>query len=184
MRQPVHKDCAFVHPMFPYYFIANIPLCDFSEANGATEFWLGSHAHTSWRDNDVLTDMADRPGSFARINEPVPNVSAAARQARRLVRPPLQPPLRRGDVVIRDLRTWHAGMPNGSDRHRIMVGLGYQSPAHPNYTMRLHLPASQRTFFLGDAPANVDVRANVYTDQELAELKIDSFFDLRPEYLE
>src|ERR1700761_4766675 len=50
MRQPVHKDNTYPHPQFPYYFIANIPLCDFTIANGSTEFWLGSHAHTSETD--------------------------------------------------------------------------------------------------------------------------------------
>lgn len=28
--------------------------------------------------------------------------------------------------MIRDLRLWHAGMPNETDSHRIMLGLGYQ----------------------------------------------------------
>lgn len=41
------------------------------------------------------------------------------------MRPPVQPELRRGDIMIRDLRLWHAGMPNSSDEHRIMLGLGY-----------------------------------------------------------
>jgi hypothetical protein len=28
--------------------------------------------------------------------------------------------------MLRDLRTWHAGMPNESDNYRIMLALGYQ----------------------------------------------------------
>lgn len=28
--------------------------------------------------------------------------------------------------MLRDLRTWHAGMPNESDHYRIMLALGYQ----------------------------------------------------------
>lgn len=41
------------------------------------------------------------------------------------IRPPVQPVVERGDIMIRDLRLWHAGMPNSSDKHRIMLGLGY-----------------------------------------------------------
>jgi hypothetical protein len=28
--------------------------------------------------------------------------------------------------MLRDLRTWHAGMPNESEEYRIMLALGYQ----------------------------------------------------------
>ena len=28
--------------------------------------------------------------------------------------------------MIRDLRTWHAGMPNESSEDRIMIAIGYQ----------------------------------------------------------
>jgi ectoine hydroxylase-related dioxygenase (phytanoyl-CoA dioxygenase family) len=66
VRQPAHKDNTFAHPLFPYYFIANVPLCEFSRANGATEFWLGSHAATTTADQPRSVSDADRapyPGS-------------------------------------------------------------------------------------------------------------------------
>lgn len=125
MRQLAHKDCAFDNPMFPYYFIANIPLCDFSVENGATEFWLGSHAHTTGRDNVVATEELIEIAKYGRVGEPLPAISEAAKEARMKIRPPIQPAARRGDIMVRDLRTWHAGMPNSSDKHRIMLGLGY-----------------------------------------------------------
>ena len=35
--------------------------------------------------------------------------------------------------MLRDLRTWHAGMPNESEDYRIMLALGYQVGTHaPN----------------------------------------------------
>ena len=125
MRQPVHKDCAFAHPQYPYYFIANIPLCDFTVESGATEFWLGSNVHASWRDQVIATDESI-VGLYGRMNEPLPRITEQAKEARIKVRPPVQPQALRGDIMIRDLRTWHAGMPNSSAHHRIMLGLGYQ----------------------------------------------------------
>lgn len=125
----MHKDSSFDHPLCPYYFIANVPLCDFTADNGATEFWLGSHAQTSVGDQQtaphdggggVYSNKLYGPGA------PIPWIAEEPLAQRRAVRPPCQPEARRGDVVIRDLRTWHAGMPNPSSAHRVMLGLGYQ----------------------------------------------------------
>lgn len=55
LRQPVHKDITFYHPQCPFFVIANIPLCDFSPVNGSTEFWLGSHSHTTGHDQVIAT---------------------------------------------------------------------------------------------------------------------------------
>lgn len=138
MRQPEHKDSAFDHPKCPYYFIANIPLCDFTVANGATEFWLGSHVNTSIDDQQVLTEDAVVSNKSFRAGESIPWIAEDAKEARRLIRPPLQPEARRGDILIRDLRTWHAGMPNHSDGHRIMLGLGYQVRAIVTLVYEFH----------------------------------------------
>lgn len=126
LRQPEHKDSAFDHPKCPYYFIANVPLCDFTVENGATEFWLGSHAQTTVEDQQTVNGDQMVSMKMYKTGEPIPWITEEAKQARRAVRPPMQPEARRGDVMIRDLRTWHAGMPNHSDKHRIMLGLGYQ----------------------------------------------------------
>ncbi|TPX12312.1 uncharacterized protein E0L32_006959 [Thyridium curvatum] len=145
MRQPVHKDCNFDHPLFPYIFIANIPLCDFS---------------TTCRDQEVAsTPESIRPYPVARVGESIPPITTEAKERRLKVRPPIQPACYRGDIMVRDIRTWHAGMPNSSGEHRIMLGLGYQSPSYPNYTMRLHLPYAQREFFLQHGGDLVDVRS-------------------------
>lgn len=42
-------------------------------------------------------------------------------EARRKVRPPIQPSLPKGSVIIRDFRLWHAGMPNKTDDPRVML---------------------------------------------------------------
>ncbi|KAK6064066.1 phytanoyl-dioxygenase family protein [Seiridium cupressi] len=183
IRQPVHKDSIFAHPQYPYYFIANIPLCDFSVANGATEFWLGSHATTSVHDQS-LSAATDAEGDLSKPGDRTCFIAADALEERRRLRPPVQPSVQRGDIMIRGIRLWHAGMPNESNEHRVMLGLGYQSPTHPNYRMRCHLPLSSQSFFLGHASGFVEVRTNIYPDEELAKSKPDEYFNLQSDDLD
>lgn len=152
MRQPVHKDITFHHPTCPFYFIANIVLSDFSTENGATEFWLGSHAHTTSSDQVPCTEETkvrrQVPG------DPSCNVKPEIVERRRTIRAPIQAQCSKGDIVIRDLRTWHAGMPNESENDRIMIAIGYQVSV-PNSAMtycsdcgrRLGTPTMRRDCF-------------------------------------
>lgn len=126
MRQAEHKDSSFDHPRCPYYFIANVPLCDFTIENGATEFWLGSHVNTTVEDQQTAPEDGPYSNKMYKAGDHIPWIAEKAKLAQRAVRPPIQPEALRGDIMIRDLRTWHAGMPNHSDQHRIMLGLGYQ----------------------------------------------------------
>lgn len=103
-----------------------MPLCDFTADNGATEFWLGSHVGTTIEDQQVVTAGQQVSLKFFQAGDRIPWLTGEAKEARRAVRPPVQPEVCRGDIMIRDLRTWHAGMPNNSANHRIMLGLGYQ----------------------------------------------------------
>ncbi|KAJ5646241.1 hypothetical protein N7490_002613 [Penicillium lividum] len=180
MRQAVHKDNAFIHPQYPYYFIANIPLCSTSVKNGATEFWLGSHAHTSNRDQRVATKPEEITAHYL-LGEPLPAVTEEAQEMRRSIRPPIQATCSAGDIMIRDIRLWHAGMPNETDSHRIMLGLGYQNPVFPNSSMMCHLPASQREFF-ENTPGNLEVRSKFYEEEDFERTTLDSVFNLRPVY--
>jgi hypothetical protein len=125
MRQPVHKDISFrIHPTAPFYVIANILMDDFSPENGSTEFWLGSHKTTTADDQDTTEGKTC-------------NILPDRLEARRQVRPPVQARAKKGSITLRDLRTWHAGMPNPSEKNRIMIALGYQARWWPNYTQRL-----------------------------------------------
>ena len=125
LRQPVHKDVAWRdHPRAPFYVIANVPLADFGPENGSTEFWLGTHKDTSAADQDAT------PGSTCFVLED-------KLAARRAVRPPVQVRAKKGSITLRDLRLWHAGMPNPSEENRIMIAVGYQARWYPNYTQRL-----------------------------------------------
>ena len=126
LRQPVHKDVVFKHPTCPFYVIANIPLCPFNKNTGATEFWLGSHAHTTGADQIPVDDKSELANATLVIGEPSADIKLDVLEARREKRAPIQPVCEKGDICLRDLKTWHAGMPNESENYRIMLALGYQ----------------------------------------------------------
>ncbi|TCC34638.1 hypothetical protein E0H50_12010 [Kribbella sindirgiensis] len=134
-RQPVHADMGHLWPSEaleiahpPAQLVVNVPTVDVSAENGATEIWLGTH-----RDLTV--------GVGGDIEVPLD-----ALEARREIEPPIQPVIRRGSVLIRDVRLWHAGMPNHTDRPRPMIAM-----VHVSHWLEvgtpLEFPASSKPFF-------------------------------------
>ena len=129
-RQPVHSDCEFAHPVyFPFALVINIPLVDTSEENGATEVWPGSH-HVSTQ--DCHTPAA---GDFAL------SVKPEFVEQRRNHSPPVRACTKKGSIIIRDLRLWHAGMPNLTEIPRIMLAFVAQ-PAWWQGRGKVKLPVS------------------------------------------
>ncbi|KAK5445365.1 hypothetical protein LTS15_010146 [Exophiala xenobiotica] len=112
-RQPVHSDANFQHPNCPFYCVANIPLITSEVATGATEIWLGGQHRGNIEDQAGPGELAIHPDLVA---------------AREKVQPPIQPTVPKGSAVLRDLRLWHAGMPNPSDQWRCMIALGFSAP--------------------------------------------------------
>jgi ectoine hydroxylase-related dioxygenase (phytanoyl-CoA dioxygenase family) len=109
--QPTHADMGHLWPNMPvatppYALVVNIPVVDMDASNGSTELWPGTHLDTS-----VALSEGD-------IRLP-PDVL----EARRREVPPLQPAVRAGSVLIRDIRMWHGGTPNPSDQARPMIAL-------------------------------------------------------------
>jgi ectoine hydroxylase-related dioxygenase (phytanoyl-CoA dioxygenase family) len=123
-RQPVHSDADFQHPDCPFYCVANIPLITSEVATGATEIWLGGQ-HRGNVENQAEGALSIREDLV---------------EARRKVQPPVQPTVPKGSIMLRDLRLWHAGMPNPSDQFRCMVALGFAAPWYHNLT-RFRVPA-------------------------------------------
>lgn len=136
LRYLLQQLCFFPLPSFsrtnkhqlkcPFFVIANVPLCPFNATTGSTEFWLGSHASTSGKDQVIATPETTLANATLRVGDPVTYVLPEVVEMRRQIRPPIQPVCEKGDIMLRDLRTWHAGMPNESDQYRIMLALGYQ----------------------------------------------------------
>jgi ectoine hydroxylase-related dioxygenase (phytanoyl-CoA dioxygenase family) len=116
-RQPVHSDIDKPHPMFPFAYILNIALDDVFPENGATEIWVGSHRescidqHSSWGDKHSEAGLTIDPVLI---------------EERRKHSPPVNPSTKKGSIVIRDVRLWHAGVPNRTDRPRIMLAFVIQ----------------------------------------------------------
>ncbi|KAK5094470.1 hypothetical protein LTR70_004094 [Exophiala xenobiotica] len=133
-RQPVHSDCEFDHPVY-YNFacVINVNLVDTSPENGATEFWPGTHHVSTPECHETL------PG-----NERILHVKSQYVEQRRKHSPPVQPCTKRGSIIIRDLRLWHAGMPNLTKIPRIMLAFVAQ-PAWFQGKSKVLLPASVRS---------------------------------------
>lgn len=129
-RQPVHSDIGDMVPVyFPFAYVVNISLVDVSPKNGATEVWPGSH-HVSIPQCHVQ----DETEAFLPI-------SPAAVEERRRHSPPVRACTKKGSIVIRDLRLWHAGMPNLTPTPRIMLAFVVQ-PAWFQGRSKVVLPLS------------------------------------------
>ena len=130
-RQPVHSDCEFKHPAyFPFAFVINVCLVDVESQNGGTEVWVGSHhvsvheAHNQMRPGGHVEDRVGQEvddGDDRNDGEGLLTIKPKYLEERRKHSPPIQVSTKRGSMIIRDLRLWHAGMPNLTDEPRIML---------------------------------------------------------------
>ena len=108
-KQNVHRDAGHlfgttVPGALPVTHIAlNVPLCDFTEANGSTEIWPGTH---------LIVDANGADGR--RLNERVEGL------------PSTRTNISAGSLVLRDMRMWHRGMPNATEAPRTMLALIYR----------------------------------------------------------
>ena len=115
-RQPVHSDVGHLWPIEhleaphpPAQLVVNVLTVDVSPENGATEIWPGSHRELGVGVGDdvkIAPDLLER---------------------RRATSPPFQPTFPRGSVLIRDIRLWHAGMPNRTSEPRPMIAMVHTS---------------------------------------------------------
>jgi hypothetical protein len=122
---PPHRDGNPLFPELPFALpvsglSVDIPLGDFTEANGATRLWPGTH---------VLVDTP--PSDVGRLDE-----RSRALRAVRMTMPV-------GALCLRDMRLWHGAMPNATDATRAMVSLGY-TRVFPHAHERLPLPTEHK----------------------------------------
>lgn len=110
--QPVHSDADFSHPNHPFAYVINIPLITMTPENGSTQIWLGTHKDTSLLMQEG--QHGERASGRIKIEE---------LETRRAIRPPCQPNVPKGSIVIRDLRLWHAGVGNQTDQVRVMLAM-------------------------------------------------------------
>ncbi len=106
LEQPLHRDCIPLWPKDtvdhpPVSLVVNIPLVEVTEFNGSMELWPGTHK---------LTHIGKYPST-----EHIDN--------RRNICPPIRLNIKKGAVLIRDVRVWHRGMPNLSENPRPMIAM-------------------------------------------------------------
>lgn len=134
-RQPVHADVGHLWPLevMPVahpaaQLVVNVATVDVAPENGATELWPGTHHELGVGIGD---DIKITPELLARRRESAP---------------PFQPTMRRGSMLIRDIRLWHAGMPNRTDEPRPMIAMIHTSAWLATGTP-LAFPAGSERFF-------------------------------------
>ena len=103
--QPLHRDGDHLwqnqevaHPSAEV--VVNISPQDTTEENGSVELWPGSHLDVSGRHIDDDHEAE-----------------------RRETAPPIRGNAKKGSVLIRDMRLWHRGVPNLSDKPRHMIAM-------------------------------------------------------------
>lgn len=89
-----------VHP--PHSVVVNVPLQSAHAGNGAIQLWPGSHV--------IRTEGTNR-------------IDKQLHMERRTQVSPIQMRMEPGDVLIRDVRLWHRGVPNHSTHARHMIAL-------------------------------------------------------------
>jgi ectoine hydroxylase-related dioxygenase (phytanoyl-CoA dioxygenase family) len=112
-RQPVHGDTGHLWKNNPviapaHNLVINLPLVDVSAENGATEIWPGTHRDPTISIHDAIELTEEHLAKWRASN------------------PPIQPNVTAGSVLIRDMRLWHAGMPNHTDVPRPMIAMIHQ----------------------------------------------------------
>lgn len=106
---PLFQDLSVALPAYSLVF--NVPLVNTTEENGPLEIWPGgSHLHPDRAVHDTLD------GS---VNPNLHIVRAAENMHSEKVY------MSAGSIVIRDIRMWHRGTPNRSDKRRTNIALIY-----------------------------------------------------------
>ena len=132
-RQPVHPDSAQLWDGLEvatpaYGLVVNVPVVSMSPHNGSTEFWPGTHLDTRYS-----------------IHQGSPRVAEEHLEEWRRKRPPFQPVVERGSAIVRDIRMWHAGMPNLSTQPRPMLAMIHYA-GWWNEEGKIAFPQSARPF--------------------------------------
>jgi ectoine hydroxylase-related dioxygenase (phytanoyl-CoA dioxygenase family) len=115
--QPTHSDADFAHPNSPFALVVNIPLITMTPENGSTEIWLGTHSLSNKKAQEG--DHGDRASGRIKLD---------LLEERRKERGPSQPVVKKGSLVVRDLRLWHGGKPNWSEDVRVMLAFIHFAP--------------------------------------------------------
>ncbi|KAH6613905.1 phytanoyl-CoA dioxygenase family protein [Boeremia exigua] len=152
--QPTHTDADFDHPHIPFALVINVPLVAMAPENGSTEVWLGTHSTTTIADQEG--EHGDRASGRIKKN---------LLEKRRGERGPSQPVVKKGSVVIRDLRLWHGGKPNLGHAPRVMLAMIHFAPWYRNQ-MEVEFAEGLRGR-LSRAKTGLDIAATFAAEEEV-----------------
>ena len=107
--QHVHLDGSHIWPHWNIAtptssLVINVPPADCTLENGAIELWPGTHRIPGTYDGGVEDSQLEE---------------------RRKDTPPVRVTTQKGDLLIRDVRLWHRGVPNDSNEARQMIAMVY-----------------------------------------------------------
>lgn len=163
-RQPVHPDTGQLWPGLrvatpAFGIVVNVPVVDMGAENGSTEVWPGTHRDTTY---------SLRDGS--------PRVAADLLERWRASRTPVQPAVAMGSMVLRDLRLWHAGMPNLTEAPRPMIAMIHFVDWYA-HCGSFPMPRGTESFFV-----HPTLRSNVrFVDEPIDYLHHNAAYDLAAE---
>lgn len=109
--QQIHRDTGLIFgtelqvPTPPTHLVFNIPLTNFTEENGSTEVWPGTH---------LIVDRASADGKMSTLEERAKDLASQRTN------------IPTGSIVVRDMRMWHRGVPNNSQEVRTMLAIVYE----------------------------------------------------------
>ncbi|KAF9466102.1 hypothetical protein BDZ94DRAFT_1252114 [Collybia nuda] len=152
--QPTHSDADFAHPNSPFALVINIPLIGMTVENGSTEVWLGTHSLSSKEVQEG--DHGERASGM---------IKRRFLERRREERPPSQPAVKKGSIIVRDLRLWHGGMPNWTEQIRIMLAMIHFAPWYRN-TMKVNFSEELKQE-LEEFRLKLQIQANFMSEQEI-----------------
>lgn len=160
--QPVHPDVAQLwqgleHATPSFGIVVNVPVVDMGPENGATQLWPGTHKDTHYFHGDGSARVADEH-------------LAAWREKH----PPIQPTVKRGSVVLRDIRLWHAGMPNRTQQPRPMIAMIHWCGWFADWD-GIEIPERSRSFFEDKA---LHTNVKVVPDDQFDHIKHGGAYDV------
>ncbi|GAB5588011.1 hypothetical protein Unana1_02911 [Umbelopsis nana] len=121
--------------------------------NGTTEVWLGTQVF----DQNCQEGKHGERASGRIINELL--------EQRREEGPPCQPTVKKGSIVIRDLRLWHGGKPNFTKEVRVMLAFIHFAPWYRNAMQIEYSDDLKQT--LKEYGSDLQIQAIFKTEEEI-----------------
>ncbi|KAH8815401.1 putative phytanoyl-CoA dioxygenase [Xylogone sp. PMI_703] len=161
--QPTHSDAYFEHPTHPFALVISVPLIKMTPENGSTEVWLGTHEGFDSRLQEAGTSISNAGGG----------IGDERKAARRKIRPEIQPVVKKGSVILRDIRLWHGGKPNLTNEARVMLSMVHFAPWYRN---SMRMPVVETLKETIDSVQGLEIPAEYISEEQALKTYLDRAF--------